>query len=85
MKTARFAPFLFVFLWSTGFVGAKYGLPYADPFIFLSVRIFIAAGILFIAARFMHAQIALSRNEINKSATLVVFKIVVFSDVDDIY
>ena len=73
MKTARLAPFLFVFLWSTGFVGAKYGLPYADPFIFLSVRIFIAAGILFIAARLMHAQIALSRSEINKSALIGLF------------
>lgn len=73
MKTARFAPFLFVFLWSTGFVGAKYGLPYADPFIFLSVRIFIAAAILFIAARFMHTQIALSRGEISKSALIGLF------------
>jgi hypothetical protein len=27
----RFYPFLFVFLWSTGFIGAKYGLPYAEP------------------------------------------------------
>ena len=73
MKTARLAPFLFVFLWSTGFVGAKYGLPYADPFIFLSVRIFIAAGILFIAARLMHAQIALSRSDISKSALIGLF------------
>jgi drug/metabolite transporter (DMT)-like permease len=73
LKTARLAPFLFVFLWSTGFVGAKYGLPYADPFIFLSVRIFIAAGILFIAARLMHTQIALSRSEINKSALIGLF------------
>ena len=73
MKTARLAPVLFVFLWSTGFVGAKYGLPYADPFIFLSVRIFIAAGILFIAARLMHAQIALSRSEISKSALIGLF------------
>ena len=73
MKTARLAPYLFVFLWSTGFVGAKYGLPYADPFIFLSVRIFIAAGILFIAARLMHTQIALSRSEINKSALIGLF------------
>ena len=73
MKTARLAPYLFVFLWSTGFVGAKYGLPYADPFIFLSVRIFIAAGILFIAARVMHAQIALSRSEISKSALIGLF------------
>ena len=73
MKTERLAPYLFVFLWSTGFVGAKYGLPYADPFIFLSVRIFIAAGILFIAARLMHAQIALSRSEISKSALIGLF------------
>jgi drug/metabolite transporter (DMT)-like permease len=73
LKTARLAPYLFVFLWSTGFVGAKYGLPYADPFIFLSVRIFIAAGILFVAARFMHTQIALSRSEISKSALIGLF------------
>ena len=73
MKTARLAPFLFVFLWSTGFVGAKYGLPYADPFIFLSVRIFIAAGILFIAAHFMHTQIALTRSDIRKSALIGLF------------
>lgn len=34
----RFYPFLFVFLWSTGFIGAKYGLPYSDPLSFLLVR-----------------------------------------------
>jgi drug/metabolite transporter (DMT)-like permease len=39
-------PALFVLLWSTGFVGAKYGLPYAEPFTFLGVRLAIAAGLL---------------------------------------
>ena len=73
MKTARLAPYLFVFLWSTGFVGAKYGLPFADPFIFLSLRIFIAAGILFIAARLMHAQISLTRSDIGKSSLIGLF------------
>ena len=34
----RFYPILFVFLWSTGFIGAKYGLPYAEPLSFLLVR-----------------------------------------------
>jgi len=29
---------LFVLLWSTGFIGAKYGLPYADALHFLSAR-----------------------------------------------
>ena len=35
---ARLAPFLFVFLWSTGFLGAKFGLPHAAPLSFLFVR-----------------------------------------------
>ncbi len=43
-------PLLFVFLWSTGFIGAKYGLPYAEPFTFLFVRMLIAASLLFIVA-----------------------------------
>ena len=29
---------VFVFIWSTGFVTAKYGLPYAPPLTFLSIR-----------------------------------------------
>ncbi|HTE50051.1 MAG TPA: DMT family transporter [Kofleriaceae bacterium] len=32
------APALFVLLWSTGFIGAKLGLPYAEPLVFLAVR-----------------------------------------------
>ncbi len=40
------APVAFVLLWSTGFVGAKYGLPYAEPFTFLTVRLAIAGTVL---------------------------------------
>jgi drug/metabolite transporter (DMT)-like permease len=43
-------PALFVLLWSTGFVGAKYGLPYAEPFTFLGVRLLVAAGLLGVLA-----------------------------------
>src|SRR6201999_3571971 len=32
------APAFFVFLWASGFVGAKLGLPYAPPMTFLAVR-----------------------------------------------
>ena len=32
------APSAFVFLWSTGFVGVKLGLPHAEPFVFLGLR-----------------------------------------------
>ena len=31
-------PFLFVLLWSTGFIGAKFGLPFAEPLSFLLIR-----------------------------------------------
>ena len=34
----RLMPAVFVFIWSTGFVTAKYGLPYAPPLTFLSIR-----------------------------------------------
>lgn len=36
--TQRLMPLLFVLLWSTGFIGAKFGLPYAEPLTFLSTR-----------------------------------------------
>jgi len=49
----KFAPGLFVLLWSTGFIGAKYGIPYAPPFYFLAVRLAIAALLLFIATSFL--------------------------------
>jgi drug/metabolite transporter (DMT)-like permease len=32
------APMLFVLLWSTGFIGARLGLPYVEPLTFLAVR-----------------------------------------------
>jgi hypothetical protein len=32
------APGLFVILWASGFIGAKLGLPYAEPLTFLFLR-----------------------------------------------
>lgn len=40
------APFLFVFLWSTGFIGAKFGLPYAEPLTFLLARYVLVLGLM---------------------------------------
>ena len=40
------APALFVLLWSTGFIGARYGLPYIEPLTFLAVRMGFVVGIL---------------------------------------
>ncbi|SFM34356.1 DMT family transporter [Marinobacter zhejiangensis] len=39
-------PALFVWLWSTGFIGAKYGLPYAEPFTLLLIRMLLTLALL---------------------------------------
>lgn len=39
-------PGVFVFLWSTGFIGAKFGLPYVEPLTFLALRFAIVLGLL---------------------------------------
>ena len=39
-------PALFVLLWSTGFIGAKLGLPYAEPFVFLELRFICVLALL---------------------------------------
>jgi len=44
----RLAPLIFVGLWSTGFIAAKYSMANADPFVFLCLRMTITAIILFI-------------------------------------
>ncbi len=37
---------VFVLLWSTGFIGAKFGLPYAEPLTFLSIRFGLVVGLM---------------------------------------
>ena len=51
------APVVFVILWSTGFIGARYGLPFIEPLTFLAVRmvlvvVLMAAIALISSARF---------------------------------
>ena len=42
----RLTPPLFVFLWSTGFIGARLGMPHAPPLTFLALRFALAAALL---------------------------------------
>jgi drug/metabolite transporter (DMT)-like permease len=58
----KLAPGLFVLLWSTGFIGVKYGVPYAPPFYFLAIRMIIAALLLFIAISFLRKSQPLTRS-----------------------
>gem|GEM_PF-2616792 len=48
-------PGVFVMLWSTGFLGAKLGLPYVEPFTFLLLRFLILTVILVAAALVLRA------------------------------
>lgn len=54
MTLDRIAPALFVVLWSTGWIVAKYASPHADPLTFLSLRFALAAalfGVITFASR----------------------------------
>lgn len=42
----RFIPASFVVLWATGFIGARYAMPWAEPFTFLAIRFVLAAILL---------------------------------------
>lgn len=45
-RWSALAPGLFVLLWSTGFIGAKAGVPYAEPFTFLVLRFVLVIALM---------------------------------------
>lgn len=58
LNPVLFAPIaaLFIFLWASGFVAAKYGLPYAEPFTLMAIRFMVGATILVPACFFLRAS-----------------------------
>ena len=48
----RVIPLIFVWIWSTGFLAAKFGLPYAEPFTLLLYRFIFTLLFLLIVIRF---------------------------------
>ena len=61
------APLVFVLLWSTGFVGAKYGLPYAEPFTFLALRLALAGALLAALAGILRAAWPSGRAQVGRA------------------
>ena len=55
-RLAILVPFLFVFIYGSGFVGAKLGLPHSDPFTFLALRFLLAAALLALLAVLRHSR-----------------------------
>ena len=72
------APVVFVLLWSTGFVGAKYILPYAEPFVFLTIRYASAAIILVLIAKALREPLIITRDQIQQSVLVGVFLQVIY-------
>jgi drug/metabolite transporter (DMT)-like permease len=62
------APVVFVLVWSTGFVGAKYGLPYAEPFTFLALRLGLAGALLAVLAVLTRSALPATRGQAGRAA-----------------
>ncbi len=52
---SKLAPAVFVCLWATGFIGAKLGLPHAEPLTFLALRFALVVAIMVPAALLLGA------------------------------
>ena len=50
------APVVFVLLWSTGFIGARFGLPYIEPMTFLAVHMAVVVIIMLAIALVARAR-----------------------------
>jgi drug/metabolite transporter (DMT)-like permease len=68
--TTKSAPVIFVLLWSTGFTGIRYGIPYAPPFTFIAIRMAIATLLLALIALIITHAIAMQWHVIGKSALI---------------
>lgn len=72
-------PLMFVALYGSGFVGAKYGLPYSPPLTFLVLRFGLAAALITLLAIIFRARWPGSLLEVLHIATAGVLTVGVFS------
>ncbi|PLX94787.1 MAG: EamA family transporter [Desulfuromonas sp.] len=49
-------PMIFVFLWSTGFIAAKYALPFIEPFFFLFIRMVLSIAVFILLCLYFRAD-----------------------------
>ena len=49
-------PFIFVFLWSTGFIAAKYALPFIEPFSLLFIRMILTIAVFLLLCAFFRVK-----------------------------
>jgi len=66
-KLVGAAPWIFILIWSSGFVVAKYGFEDADSLFFLAIRLLLAAAILFLLTVALRQPLRLSREDLKAS------------------
>jgi drug/metabolite transporter (DMT)-like permease len=66
-KLVGVAPWIFIVIWSSGFVVAKYAFADADALFFLAIRLILAAIILFLLTATLRQPIRLSRSDLRAS------------------
>lgn len=52
----RAVPFVFVLLWSTGFIGARLALPWIEPFNLLFIRMLLTLAVFFVLIQLFKAK-----------------------------
>lgn len=66
-KLVGAAPWIFIVIWSSGFVVAKYAFADADALFFLALRLLLAALILFLLTAALRQPFRLSRSDLRAS------------------
>jgi drug/metabolite transporter (DMT)-like permease len=66
----RYAPGIFVVIWASGFVVAKYAFKSSDVIFFLSIRLFIASGVLALITKLFGYSLKLSRRDLLASLAI---------------
>ncbi len=69
-RLERSAPWIFVLIWSSGFVVAKYAFRSSDVIFFLSIRLFIAALILALITKALRHSLRLSKGDLFASIAI---------------
>ncbi|CAB4341144.1 MAG: EamA family transporter [Actinobacteria bacterium] len=64
------APWIFIVIWSSGFVVAKYAFPSGDALYFLAIRLILATAILFLLTIALRQPLKLSRSDIYSSLAI---------------
>lgn len=69
-RLERWTPWVFVLIWSSGFVVAKYAFDHSDVLFFLGIRLLIAGGILLLITLAVGQSLRLTRRELAISLAL---------------